>query len=159
MISPGCPHLDDCIHTSLLCLFMVVEALVIAVAPLRLSSALDDLKERLSDTRCNSPELHAQLQAVETVLNQANGGRGWGIKVCRGVVLHKDLLQATCIRAALVATAVLAFLDSHLGFEKAMGEEHTSIQHVMERENAIEAEMSSIRHMLINMTMLIQNRK
>jgi len=129
------------VHAIILSIEMVAAAFAIAVAPVRLSSALDALYRRLSEVRCNTPELHVQVQVAESMLRQSNGGRGWGIEVCRGVVLNKEFLQAAFIRAALVATGVIAFLDSQMGIGTAE-----------RKEDTIEAEVSGIRHMLTNIT-------
>lgn len=132
-----------------------VVAFVVLVAPFRLSSALDDLTERLIETRCNSPKLHPQVQAVESMLKHANCGKGWGIKISRGVVLNKELLQALCIRAALLATAAAAFLDSQMGFASALGKENAMEADLF----SLHAEVSSIRGMLNNITMPVREHK
>jgi hypothetical protein len=121
-------------------------AFAIAVGPFRLSSALADLFERLDEVRCNTHELHAQVRAVELMLERANNRRGWGIKVCRGIVLNKEFLQTVSMRAALLTTAVVAFVDSQMGFEKVEGD-----------NIAIEAELSGIRHILTNITTHLHN--
>lgn len=122
------------------CIQVVAVLLAIGVGPLRTSSAISDLNARLAEVRCSAPELHREVQAVECMFDRANDGRGWGIPVCRGVVLNKDFLQKVFFRAAVAMTAVIALLDSQMGFEEA--------------DESIEREIDGIRHMLID----IKNR-
>lgn len=115
----------------------VVVGFTIAVGPFRLSAALDELSERLNELRCNAPEMHGQVQAVEAMLQRANKGRGWGIKVGSNLVMDRDVFQSACVKVALLTTAVVTFLDSKMGFDET--EAKISGEHV---------DISEIRRML-----------
>jgi hypothetical protein len=108
----------------------VLVAFVAAVGPLRLSQALDELFKRLNDVRCNDDEMHVQVQAVEAMFQRANNGHGWGIRPCPGLVLNKYFFQTVCVRMALLATAVVAFLDSKMGFDKAEAGEQLKLSQI-----------------------------
>ncbi|CAK0829613.1 unnamed protein product [Prorocentrum cordatum] len=97
----------------------VIVACAIAVAPLRISAALGGVCECLGKVRSDAPELHAQVQAVEVMLERANNGHGLAIHVGQGVVVNKELLQTVCVRVLLMTAAILAFIRSSSGFEKA----------------------------------------
>jgi len=146
MISGYQTFIDYHVTTARMVIRIVVLVFVIAVAPIRLSSALNDLSDSLNERRCNIPKKHTQIQALESMLKRANCGHGWGITLWKGVVLNKGFLQAACIRVALVMTAVVAFVDAALGFEEASVKDST-----------MEAEMSNIRHLLANIT-YVHNR-
>ncbi|CAK0860178.1 unnamed protein product [Prorocentrum cordatum] len=122
---------------------LLAEILLIAIGPLRLSAALASLNDGLGEVRSKAPELHAQVSAVEAMLERANGGSGWGIQICTGVVMNKEFLQTVCVRALLLSTAAAAFLDSWLGYENG------------ERQH--EAHFSKIEHTLANITAYIHN--
>jgi len=122
---------------------LLAEVLLIAIGPLRLSAALASLNDGLGEVRSKAPELHAQVSAVEAMLERANGGSGWGIQICTGVVMNKEFLQTVCVRALLLSTAAAAFLDSWLGYENG------------ERQH--EAHSSKIKHTLANITAYIHN--
>jgi len=139
-------------NLAMCCFEIAVLVFLVAVAPFRLSTALDDLTERLMETRCSSPELHGQIQAVESMLRDANQGQGWGIAIRRGIVLNKAFIQAACIRLALLATGAVAFIDSQLGLEQVVDKEITM-------EADIHKELANIRHMLSNVTMPVHEHK
>jgi len=116
MTSPAVPWSQVCAAA-----YLLVEggtmAFAIVVAPLRISSALSGLCDSLSKVRCNAPELHVQVQAVESMFEKTNKGRGWGILLCRVVVVDKGFLQTAIARTLLFTTAIVAFIDSRAGFE------------------------------------------
>lgn len=116
MRSPAIPWSQICVAA-----YLLVEsgtmAFAIVVAPLRISSALSELRESLGKLRCNAHGMHVQVQAVESMLEKANKGRGWGILLCRGVVVNKGFLQTAIIRCLLLSAAIFAFIDSRAGFE------------------------------------------
>lgn len=133
-------------NTILTCVSAFIEATALALTlvagPFRISAALGDLIELLNKVRHNAPELHTEVQAVESILERTNGGQGFGIKVCEGVVLNRQFLQKVCFRMALLSTAVVALLDSKCGFEKVEAQDDSI--------DNLEANMTSILHLLTN---------
>ena len=94
-----------------------------------MSSTRRELRNALNEERRRDATLHTQIQAVETMVDSQNDGKGFGIPVFRLFVLNGAFLQTMCIRVALVGTAVKAFLDSEMGFAKVSQETSQEMLH------------------------------
>ena len=98
-------------------------ALTAALLPLLLSSALKEFKSVLNKERQSNGKLHEQIEAVEAMIERQNHGQGFGIPVFDGFVITWGWLQMICIRLAILATSIKAFLDTELGYAKEPIEE------------------------------------
>lgn len=101
----------------------------VVLGPIQVSSTRRELRNALSEERRRDATLHTQIQAVETMVDSQNDGKGFGIPVFRLFVLNGAFLQTMCIRVALVGTAVKAFLDSEMGFAKVSQETSQEMLH------------------------------
>ena len=123
---------------------LVLFAFAIALLPLLLSSALKEFKSVLNEERQSNGALHEQIEAVETMIERQNHGQGFGIPVFDGFVLTRGWLQMICIRFAILATAIKAFLDTELGYAK-------------EPEQVLMPHFAEMQKQLDNLTMMLRN--
>ena len=121
-----------------------VFAFAIALLPLLLSSALKEFKSVLNEERQSNGALHEQIEAVETMIEKQNHGQGFGIPVFDGFVITQGWLQMICIRFAILATAIKAFLDTELGYAK-------------EPEQALMPHLKDMQNQLNNLTTMLRN--
>ena len=121
-----------------------VFAFAIALLPLLLSSALKEFKSVLNEERQSNGALHKQIEAVETMIERQNQGQGFGIPVFDGFVLTRGWLQMICIRFAILATAIKAFLDTELGYAK-------------EPEQVLMPHLKDMQNQLNNLTTMLRN--
>ena len=116
----------------------------IALLPYLLSSALKEFKSVLNEERQRNGALHNQIEAVESMIERQNHGQGFGIPVFDGFVLTRGWLQMICIRFAILATAIKAFLDTELGYAK-------------ESEEVLMPHIEDMQNQLNNLTMMLRN--
>ena len=116
----------------------------IALLPFLLSSALREFKSVLNEERQHNATLHEQIEAVESMIERQNHGQGFGIPVFDGFVLTRGWLQMICIRCAILATAIKAFLDTELGYAK-------------EPEQVLMPHLEDMQNQLNNLTTMLRN--
>ena len=123
---------------------LVFFAFAIALLPFLLSSALKEFKSVLNEERQSNGALHEQIEAVETMIERQNQGQGFGIPVFDGFVLTRGWLQMICIRFAILATAIKAFLDTELGYAK-------------KPEQVLMPHLEDMQNQLNNLSMMLRN--
>ena len=122
----------------------VLFAFAVALLPLLLSSALKEFKSVLNEERQHNGALHEQIEAVEAMIERQNHGQGFGIRVFDGFVITQGWLQMICIRFAILATAIKAFLDTELGYAK-------------EPEQVLMPHLKDMQNQLNNLTTMLHN--
>ena len=123
---------------------LVLFAFAIALLPFLLSSALKEFKSVLNEERQHNGALHEQIEAVEAMIERQNHGQGFGIPVFDGFVITQGWLQMICIRFAILATAIKAFLDTELGYAK-------------EPEEVLMPHLKDMQNQLNNLTTMLRN--
>ena len=126
---------------------LVFFTFAIALLPYLLSSALKEFKSVLNEERQRNGALHEQIEAVESMIERQNHGQGFGIPVFDGFVITRGWLQMICIRFAILATAIKAFLDTELGYAKEPEEE--LVPHLEDMQKQL--------NNLTNLTMMLRN--
>ena len=137
---------------------LVFFALAIALLPLLLSSAVKEFKSVLNEERQSNGMLHEQIEAVETMIERQNHGQGFGIPVFDGFVITQGWLQMICIRLAILATAIKAFLDTELGYAKEP--EEVLLPHLEDMQKQLNNSLSHFADMqkqLDNLTMMLHS--
>ena len=137
---------------------LVLFAFAIALLPLLLSSALKEFKSVLNEERQRNGALHKQIEAVESMIEWQNHGQGFGIPVFDGFVITRGWLQMICIRFAILATAIKAFLDTELGYAKEP--EQVLMPHLKDMQNQMNNSLPHLADMqkqLDNLTMMLHN--
>eukprot|EP01045_Picozoa_sp_COSAG04_P005333 COSAG04_NODE_246_length_18912_cov_7.669537_11_plen_553_part_00 len=112
------------------CAFMVVlnliNPLVLLGAPAALSTACDDLKEKLNAVRISdlSPEIDARLIILERAMANVNHGQGVGFDV-KGIVIDNKMLTMMAVKlyaaGSAAGTAILAYSAYAPGAAAAAG--------------------------------------
>eukprot|EP00434_Breviolum_minutum_P018070 symbB.v1.2.015937.t1/scaffold1203.1/size131588/4 len=133
-------------------------ALAIALLPFLLSSALKEFKSVLNEERQHNGALHEQIEAVEAMIERQNHGQGFGIPVFDGFLLTRGWLQMICIRFAILATAIKAFLDTELGYAKEPEEVLMPRLEDMQKQmdNSL-PHFAEMQKQLDNLTMMLRN--
>ncbi len=138
---------------------LVFFAFAIALLPLLLSSAVKEFKSVLNEQRQSNGALHRQIEAVEAMIERQNHGQGFGIPVFDGFVLTQGWLQMICIRFAILATAIKAFLDTELGYAKEP--EEVLLPHFEDLQkqlnNSLLPHFADMQKQLDNLTMMLRN--
>ena len=135
-----------------------VFALALALLPLLLSSALKEFKSVLNEERQSNGNLHEQIEAVEAMIERQNHGQGFGIPVLDGFVLTQGWLQMICIRFAILATAIKAFLDTELGYAKEPEQVLLPRLEDMQKQlNNSLPHFADMQKQLDNLTMMLRN--
>ena len=132
--------------------------LAVALLPLLLSSALKELKYVLNEERQSNGTLHEQIEAVEAMIERQNHGQGFGIPVFDGFVITQGWLQMICIRFAILATAIKAFLDTELGYAKEP--EEVLLPHLEDMQKQLNNSLphfADMQKQLDNLTMMLRN--
>ena len=105
---------------------------------------LREFKSVLNEERQHNATLHEQIEAVESMIERQNHGQGFGIPVFDGFVIAQGWLQMICIRFAILATAIKAFLDTELGYAK-------------EPEQVLMPHLKDMQNQLNNLTTMLRN--
>jgi len=137
---------------------LVLFAFAIALLPFLLSSALKEFKSVLNEERQSNGALHEQIEAVETMIERQNHGQGFGIPVFDGFVITQGWLQTICIRFAILATAIKAFLDTELGYAKEP--EQVLMPHLEDMQKQMDNSLphfAEMQNQLNNLTMMLRN--
>jgi len=111
------------------------------VGPSVLAAAVRDFRAALDEERRRDSKKHPEIRVLELMFEHQNYGQGFGIPVGGGLAFTEDFLWTAFFRFALVGATVKAFLDSELGYAKAVAREG----------------YDTLPEVLANITALVQN--
>eukprot|EP01043_Picozoa_sp_COSAG02_P033390 COSAG02_NODE_2276_length_9242_cov_933.673411_1_plen_571_part_00 len=110
------PALTCCF--ALAAMFNLFYPLEILAAPCSLSTACDDLREKLNEVRISdlSPELDARLTIIERAMANVNHGQGVGFRVPPGIVIDKKMLKLMTVKLYAGGSAAFTLFASRLDY-------------------------------------------